>query len=94
MTSPVARNAPCPCGSGRRYKACHGRADDGTAAKMAHALALQSRGGHAEAARLYREVLDTHPDDTDALHMLGGAQRMSGDASGAAESIGRALDLR
>ncbi len=21
----VARNAPCPCGSGRRYKGCHGR---------------------------------------------------------------------
>lgn len=22
----VSRNAPCPCGSGKRYKACHGRA--------------------------------------------------------------------
>lgn len=21
----VARNAPCPCGSGKKYKACHGR---------------------------------------------------------------------
>jgi preprotein translocase subunit SecA len=21
----VARNAPCPCGSGRKYKHCHGR---------------------------------------------------------------------
>jgi preprotein translocase subunit SecA len=20
----VARNAPCPCGSGKRYKQCHG----------------------------------------------------------------------
>jgi preprotein translocase subunit SecA len=22
----VARNAPCPCGSGKKYKHCHGRA--------------------------------------------------------------------
>jgi preprotein translocase subunit SecA len=21
----VARNAPCPCGSGKKFKACHGR---------------------------------------------------------------------
>jgi preprotein translocase subunit SecA len=21
----VQRNAPCPCGSGRKYKQCHGR---------------------------------------------------------------------
>jgi preprotein translocase subunit SecA len=21
----VSRNAPCPCGSGRKYKQCHGR---------------------------------------------------------------------
>lgn len=23
-TAPVARNAPCPCGSGNKYKRCHG----------------------------------------------------------------------
>ena len=22
----VGRNAPCPCGSGKKYKMCHGRA--------------------------------------------------------------------
>ncbi|MEX5721821.1 SEC-C metal-binding domain-containing protein, partial [Geodermatophilus maliterrae] len=25
-TKEPARNAPCPCGSGRKYKACHGAA--------------------------------------------------------------------
>ena len=24
-TEPVGRNAPCPCGSGKKYKHCHGR---------------------------------------------------------------------
>ena len=24
VTPPSSRNAPCPCGSGRKYKHCHG----------------------------------------------------------------------
>ncbi|MDQ6658274.1 MAG: SEC-C metal-binding domain-containing protein [Actinomycetota bacterium] len=24
-TKEPARNAPCPCGSGKKYKQCHGR---------------------------------------------------------------------
>ena len=24
VAAPPARNAPCPCGSGKRYKDCHG----------------------------------------------------------------------
>jgi uncharacterized protein YecA (UPF0149 family) len=27
MKPPASRNAPCPCGSGRRYKECHGALD-------------------------------------------------------------------
>jgi len=30
----VGRNDPCPCGSGKKYKHCHGRADRATAQKM------------------------------------------------------------
>jgi preprotein translocase subunit SecA len=25
MVTPVGRNEPCPCGSGKKYKFCHGR---------------------------------------------------------------------
>jgi len=25
IEAPVSRNAPCPCGSGRKYKHCHGQ---------------------------------------------------------------------
>ncbi|WP_350552779.1 SEC-C metal-binding domain-containing protein [Pseudoalteromonas sp. 120-MNA-CIBAN-0494] len=25
MAAPPSRNSPCPCGSGERYKACHGK---------------------------------------------------------------------
>jgi preprotein translocase subunit SecA len=23
--APISRNAPCPCGSGKKYKHCHGQ---------------------------------------------------------------------
>ncbi|HST37800.1 MAG TPA: SEC-C domain-containing protein, partial [Allosphingosinicella sp.] len=26
VEAPASRNAPCPCGSGRKYKHCHGMA--------------------------------------------------------------------
>lgn len=49
-----SRNDPCPCGSGRKYKACHMRADQIAARAMEalgpEALAL-SRGATNEAAR-------------------------------------------
>ena len=93
MTATLSRNAPCHCGSGRRYKECHGRADDVAPATMARALRLQSEGSHADAERLYRQVLDARPDEADALHMLGVARLMQDDATGAATSILRALDL-
>ena len=25
VEAPISRNAPCPCGSGRKYKHCHGQ---------------------------------------------------------------------
>ena len=30
MINVVKRNDPCPCGSGKKYKKCHGRAESGT----------------------------------------------------------------
>ena len=31
VASPPSRNSPCPCGSGRRYKDCHGAIESGSA---------------------------------------------------------------
>ena len=25
VEAPISRNAPCPCGSGKKYKHCHGQ---------------------------------------------------------------------
>jgi len=63
----VGRNAPCPCGSGRRFKHCCGR----EAATRYRALAAHRAGALGEAEALYRQALAENAGDVDALHMLG-----------------------
>src|SRR5690349_1784749 len=72
MDTATTRNAPCPCGSGKRYKHCHGVAAGGVdpTALLSQALAAQRAGSLDEAESLYRRVLDATPANVDALHML------------------------
>jgi hypothetical protein len=70
------RNAPCPCGSGKRYKHCCGR--EGVLAASpptrSAALAAHRAGSLRLAETLYRRALDENPADVDVLHMLGVVQ--------------------
>src|SRR5437868_9461104 len=98
VPAPASRNALCPCGSGKRYKDCHGSLAAGAngsaataGAKAAHrvalmqeALALQQSGDIASAMTRYEAVLAEDPANFDALHMLGVAYYQS-HALGAAE---------
>lgn len=96
----VSRNAPCPCGSGRRYKECHGATGRGDAAPASidafkqAALAAQQAGRLDEAAALYGRALAIDPADFDALHMLGVTRLMQFRFDEAAALIARALDVR
>jgi protein O-GlcNAc transferase len=49
-TSAIARNAPCPCGSGRRYKDCHGALGNVATATVARSVALPPTDASAGAA--------------------------------------------
>ena len=49
-TAAIARNAPCPCGSGRRYKDCHGALGNVAAATVARSVAPQPTDASAAAA--------------------------------------------
>lgn len=78
-----SRNEPCPCGSGRRFKDCHGRPgsaivgdesipqQERVAQLMSEALAHQRGQRYADAERSYRAALALDPAQSDALHMLG-----------------------
>lgn len=61
---------------------------------LARALALHQQGRYADAAVLYRAVLDAEPDHPDALHLLGLAQRRLGNLVPALELVQRAVALR
>jgi tetratricopeptide (TPR) repeat protein len=80
-TPVVGRNDPCHCGSGKRFKNCHGAlaADLPRDAspelalqeKLKAALTLHQRGDIAGAETLYLAVLATQPDHAMAQHFLG-----------------------
>jgi tetratricopeptide (TPR) repeat protein len=94
---PVGRNASCPCGSGRRYKDCHG-ALGGAAPPLDDtlraALAAQQAGRLDEAIAGYQRALVVAPAHFDALHMLGVARFQRGEFEAAQALIERALRER
>jgi tetratricopeptide (TPR) repeat protein len=102
-TAAVARNALCPCGSGKRYKECHGALSPPKAqpvagawipAAMRQALQAQREGRVVEAAQIYRNVLAADPANFDATHMLGLVEYEVGDYDQAVSHLRRAIELR
>ena len=65
LSSAVPRNAPCPCGSGKRFKECHGR-PDGTTART-HA-GVTSEPANVAAASHRPHSLSAH--DAEAVQRL------------------------
>ena len=80
----VGRNDPCPCGSGRRFKQCHGAVDYAAPtapvapsqtpspdALVARGMQAHQRGDLAAAERDYRAAITLAPEHPTALHYLG-----------------------
>jgi glycosyltransferase involved in cell wall biosynthesis len=101
MSTP-SRNAPCPCGSGKRYKECHGGIAssaidsplfaDTLIQRLNRALEAQRISKFDEAAQLYESVLVDEPNHFDAKHMLGVVRLEQNRASEATKLILEALD--
>jgi glycosyltransferase involved in cell wall biosynthesis len=101
----AGRNSPCPCGSGKRYKDCHGAlqtpirssglplsADSfGRQQRMLAALEAQTAMRTVEAATLYQLVLEEEPNNFDALHMLGVVRYELGELAQAEALVRRAI---
>jgi len=91
---PIRRNDPCPCGSGRRYKDCHGKlaaAPPAPDAMIRTALMAHQQGRVDEAERIYREVLALQPGHAIATHYLGLAAWQKGDVRAAEAGMRAAL---
>jgi len=100
----LSRNAPCPCGSGRKYKHCHGADSARTAEASAssavnagrvleRARDLHTKGYLPEAEALYREMLQRSPRHADAMNSFGILCAQRGDKASALEWIGRAVAI-
>ena len=101
---PVGRNDPCPCGSGRKYKHCHGAiastADPPPKAakvdvkrSLQWARSLHLKGFLPEAESLYLEVLKHSPRQADAKNLLGVLCAQRGDPASALAWIGEAIAI-
>ncbi len=100
LTAHVGRNDPCPCGSGKRYKECHGGlgAAQGETAAGPHTLlqqALAARQAHdiVTASACCRRILEADPANADAWHLLGSIDLERGDFGSAATHIGKAVAI-
>lgn len=96
----VGRNAPCSCGSGRKYKHCclargaGPRRGPDAAAALRAGQAHHRMGRLPEAGALYRQALEAEPAHPDALHLLGVLELQAGNHAAAARLIGRATQAR
>ena len=95
-SSPAGRNDPCPCGSGKRYKHCHGATREAPSAaaaalqgKLGNAIAMHQRGESDAALAIYREILSERPDDAVAQHFVGVIHYQRGDIAGALPMLER-----
>lgn len=65
----------------------------GVADLLAQGVYLHNRGEHAEAVRLFRQAVDSQPDNEHALYCLAAASARAGDAAAAAEALRSAIAL-
>ena len=88
VSPPASRNALCPCGSGKRYKDCHGALGKSAAntvspdtspveAFLDRARSALASGDRADAESLWRQALAIDPDNAEwqcIQGVLAGAQ--------------------
>ena len=84
-TETSTRNAPCPCGSGKRYKQCHGliaRGDFGgdvVRSRASEGLEAHRAGRLDDAERAYVAALALNPEDRRIEHNLAAIRMQRGD---------------
>jgi len=98
----ISRNDPCPCGSGKRFKQCHGTVrapapiqQEASAidATLMRAIESHPRGNLDDAERQYRGLLALSPEHPHALHYLGVIAYQRGHGEEALPLLRRAVEL-
>ncbi len=87
----VRRLDPCPCGSARRYKDCHGRL--APVPELARALALRTAGASREARAALEPLFAAAPPEPEAWNLAGLIAQDELDLARAKASFRRAIEL-
>ena len=94
----VPRNAPCPCGSGKRYKDCHGATGEAPPAPVSADSLLRDAqvaftlGDAAGAQALLERAVALAPERTDLLRERSRVELTRGEVEAAARSCRAALE--
>ncbi|MEN8107063.1 MAG: tetratricopeptide repeat protein [Pseudomonadota bacterium] len=100
MQTAPSRNAPCPCGSGKKYKRCCGQGASGKPAaapasdQLQQLLMLYQQGNMQAAAHLAKQLLQRQPDDTSLLEIAGVVALQLGDVEQAVTHLGKQTRLQ
>jgi len=94
----AGRNDPCPCGSGRKYKHCHGAVSAAEPVHEAQSLInaandLRAQGKPQDSVSMYRRALALEPRSAEAHNNLGNAFVELGKPAEAAVCYREALAL-
>ncbi len=93
MLPPTVRTAPCPCGSGKRFKDCHGaHAAADADALLQQAQAAFAAGESAASEALLRRLLEVAPTLVPAWNLLGEIRKAT-DGAAASDAWWHALSL-
>lgn len=98
----IGRNAPCPCGSGKRYKQCCSQLGSAepvsirpTTGEISNAFLAavehHQAGRLPQAEAIYQKILQIAPNHADALHHLGLIAHQAGKLDIAVELISQSL---
>jgi predicted O-linked N-acetylglucosamine transferase (SPINDLY family) len=87
------RNAPCPCGSGKRYKDCHGALKAAAEPWVRRALEQMRKRNYPGAEASFREAARLAPDDARIHSDIATLCIMQGRHDDAEEPLERALAL-
>ena len=91
VAPPASRNARCPCGSGKRYKECHGALSGHGEPRLSEVSRRLAAGDFNGAEEICRDLLARQPASAEALGLLGRALLEQGHPSEALNATLKAV---
>ncbi|MGH8729268.1 MAG: tetratricopeptide repeat protein [Burkholderiales bacterium] len=89
----ISRNAPCPCGSGKKYKHCCG-SEDGFRAVAERGIAECRKGNFSQGVAWFKRALEKQPDSAECWLNLGNAYKELSNSAQAIHCYRRVISLK